>query len=48
MNQKEESKKESDFVKELDSEVEGKSLSSHRIKDIGSTSNCLFMTTGKY
>ena len=31
----------------IDADVEGKQLSKQGVKDIGCTSNCLFMTTGK-
>ena len=44
-NKKEELKKEQELIKEIDSEVEGKAISQHKIKDIAATSNCLFMTT---
>jgi hypothetical protein len=46
VKEKEEFKNDSEFIKELDHEVEGKPLSQHKIKDIDSTSNCLFLTTG--
>lgn len=42
----EEFKNESEFVKELDQEIEGKSISQHKIKEIDATSSCLFLTTG--
>ncbi len=46
VNTNEEFKNESEFVKELDNEVEGKQISQHKIKDMDCTSNCLFLTTG--
>ena len=42
----EEEKKQKEYLKELNSEVDGKSLSSHKVKDIAQTSSCLFLTTG--
>ena len=35
-------------IKEINAEVDGKKISKQGVKDITCSSNCLFMTTGKY
>jgi len=45
---KEEQKRQSnEFLKEIEGEIEGKSVSQHKIKDVACTAICLFLTTGK-
>jgi hypothetical protein len=36
------------LIREIDSDVDGKSISKHVVKDFSFSSNTLFLATGKY